>query len=464
MSTPTHFRSDNKRQSEADRPSPIARQPILGRDIGSPHRYAATSYVSRLCLITCLLSGSLVAIPVSAMQDRAAAKTLLTDVWENSSDSRAEAERILIKAQRQEPRSETAFAAGLVLINHKKYNDAIEWMSVSLVADETNVAARRANVWLLARTRQNNRALDQLSLLLEQLKRSEELQPREREELIRFVGRMMGFFEGPAKESTSAAAIDRANRDVAEKLAEEEQAWFDEARNVVIEKFDAFIADKEVEDDRALEDAEIEQEKLIEELEKRIGELTEQADAIFPSLNRVRDEASKELESIRSEDTPLARQQTSLESRAIALDSELAAISRDIARLELRASREKDRYYRDSYLREADRLRFTARRIDADLIAVNREIAIVVSDRRRLQNEFSRTEAIYNRQISDLTGQLEAVQKEIRRADLQLARTRSGPNVDQRRSRGMNAQLKAITTYEEFPLEQQRRRILAELE
>lgn len=433
------------------------RAPVLS---AAYSRLGSNSILSRATLIALPF---IVAISSVSLADDGLVRSLLTEGWDNEPEAKSNAEELLSGARRAEPNATTSFAAGLVKINHKKYSDALEWMSLALIADESHLQARRANIWLLARTKQYTRSLDQLSIFVDQIKAAEALEDEQRDDLIRFAGRMLGFFVGPANESISPATIDRVSRDVIAKLDDRELEIFEEAQDGVLKHYDAYLAEKTEEDETAIAEAEVEQARVIEELEKRLLDMTAEVERILPELNAIRDEARRELDSIRGKDSPLASEQAGLETRAASLNNELALIISDINRLEFRAAREQDRFYRDSYLREADDLRFDARRIEADLIAAQREINVVASKRRVLQTEFNRTEAIYGRQIEGLTKQLDNIRKSMQRADRELNRARGGPDTDLRRSRSLNATLKAVTTYEEFPLEEERRRVLAEL-
>lgn len=401
--------------------------------------------------------------PLSVRADDQLARQLLTEGWGNTKAAKAFAAPLIRQAEDANPSAEIAYAVGLTLISQKDYHGAIEWMNLATLDDSPNLDARRAEIWLLARTRQHNRALAELSQFLDNLATEKKLEREHREQLIRFAGRMMGFYSGPASNAVTPATLNRTSREVLEKLTKDDIAPFEDAQDSMLEQFRAAVEEKGIADDAAEADAEIIQENLIADLERRQASLIADLNRLQPQLNQLREDARKELESIRGKDDPLAREITTLESRIVSLDSELLLIFDDIRRLEFRASRERDPYFRDLYLRDADRLRLTASRIEADLISAQRQHGIVINRRRQLQNEFKRTEAHFNAQIEGIQEAILQNHRAQRRAAVELERALKGPNVDQRRSRAIQAQFNAITTYEEFPLEEARSQLLESL-
>lgn len=393
-------------------------------------------------------------------EDKELVRQLLNENWENNSTAKKKVEELASRVSNEDPDPLDAYALGLTHIKQGKYVSAIDWMRLSYVTDDNNLAARRANIWLLARTRQHNRALQELAELLTRINEAPELPVEEHDELIRFAGRMMGFYAGPASDQVASATLDRYSRQILLEIKEADLDAFDESRDKVladyenaVERADSTEADAEVD---AVED----QKRIIAALEDQQMELQNSIARIRPQLDQLRADAQRDLGQIESKDEPLASDMDRLNSQAISLDSELGLVISDINRLEWRASREKDPYFRDRFLYEADRLRITARRIESDLINVDSRLGRVATQRRDLRAEYANLERQYDRQIERIVDELEKFQKAQRRTDAQLVRARRGPDVDMRRVRTMKAQLNAITTYEEFPLESERARLL----
>ncbi len=354
-----------------------------------------------------------------------------------------------------------ANAYGIVLVKQGRYPDAAKIYEGLLKADEKEVRLWVTKIRLSMITKNYMQALVEMENLSALFPPPAD-EPGDDAFLdhARFLGRMFGFLEGPAATSVSEPLRERYQRKIVDAIGNPRQAVFEQSRKAVLEVFTDLSDAKQETEDKARDEAEAELKKRQQELEEQLTRIDERQKDLLPMRDKLGSEAKAELEGIAKEDRPLIAQLARVDAQASVVRRELALIVADIDQLRERARREKDPAVRDSLLRQADRLSILARRYDTDLAVLERQAAVIQAQRAEIQVRYARTEAQYAAQIARIDAELAELEKQQKRNAADQKRAERIADRPTTAGRGLSVQKSAFTTYDEFPLEAERLRIL----
>jgi hypothetical protein len=174
----------------------------------------------------------------------------------------------------------------------------------------------------------------------------------------------------------------------------------------------------------------------------------------------VNSELKAELEEIAREDQPLLQEFTRLDARAGILNRDLLRLDIQFRQLEADAARERDPVLRQQLLREADRLSIIASGVQSDLLTLNRladgvraQRAALLARQQRAQAAAAQTNSRMAQEVRDLAQR----DKRNEAIGTRVARTKATPPSS---VRSLAAQASAFSTYDQFPLEVARNKLL----
>jgi len=159
----------------------------------------------------------------------------------------------------------------------------------------------------------------------------------------------------------------------------------------------------------------------------------------------------------------LGRELSLLDARANLLSADLAGYSSQIARLQQLAAAEKGSARRQQYLFEVESLLLLTTRIDADLYVVNRQARGLQQQRAALAARQTQARSAAANQVQRLERELGDLAKRARRNDGIEKRAARPAAVTTSKSRSLAAQASALSTYDAFPLEAAKARLLESL-
>lgn len=421
---------------------------------------AATLRLPLVALGFSLLAQAGMAFEGAPLRDRVDA--LFEVGWQRSLRARAEAEQIYRDARQAAPGDHrVAYAYALVQLQQLRYADAAKLLDEVLEADKQNVTAWKTRAWLSAILKQYDAALahaEQLAALA-----PPDAPPgaagSPHRELADFLGRLCGYFEGPAKESVDQNRLAESRKRVLAGLSRDGQAVFDEARRGVLAQFAKSAAEVADSAEKAKADAEEKKEKKIGDLEKRQDEKAEEVAAAEARQAEAREKLVYEINRIQDELRHLADAARAIQVQALVARQDLDAVDARVAELVAAANREEDKDRKQRLLNEAARWRIRRSAPLATLAALDSRAAAVSSQQAALVRQGREAEARYQREfgrVQDLRAALDKVRAARTRVEGQPA-TASDPKVRTQKQRST-----ALTTYVPLPisLEQERKKVL----
>lgn len=424
---------------------------------------------SRLLFLSLVLAGGVFSHPLLAQEDKAAAHVArLLDVgWGTTTSFRAAAdaqsEELFAAAGRQ---PSALYAAALVQIKQRRYAEASKLVDEVLARDEENLPAWRAKVWLLTVLKNYEAAMvaaDSLSKLLSKEETTLADEETRQRIYVAFLGRVYGFLGGPAQANVNIDGRKESEKAVVSRLSENRLAAFEEARDGVLQKFVELTDAKETVKGKAKDQADADREKTLAEIAEQRDVNKEKVKELQAKVEKAKQEYQKEAETVQKADAPLQTRLDALSTQATSVRMQLFSIDSQIAVVQAQLAATRDQNLRNILFLELNRLSTLEGTTQAELLNFSRQAASVQQQRSSLAVRLQRADAELSGKLGQIDDELNSIAKKERRAEVAEKRAvKAGPTTPQS-ALSLAAQAAALTTYEPFPLEQEKSRLLATL-
>jgi hypothetical protein len=396
--------------------------------------------------------------------------------WKPSSKGLETSQALYRELQRNDqldPRVSFAFA--LVQMRNLKYDVARRLLDEVLAARPGDAPARRAKVWVLTITQNYSAALVEMEKLARNLA-PEQPAPKQQKTAqlaaatesvesssAEFLGRVMGFIDGPAARAVPEHVRADYRKRLVAPLSTADRQSFDEAYSTVQKRFAELSLDREQTKADAKLDQQKRQERIQEELKQDRASLAREKSSLQARNEKLAADVKRELADLDSQARPLVTRQARLEAQGIAITREMARLEVEISQLLLLADSSEHEFEALELRAAARRLSIAQGRYDVDLRAINAELATLAAQRVQLAAQ---------RQGAIARNRAEADQVDRRATDLRTADRRLSTE-EKRASQpvggntaavvALAAKARAFTTYEPFPFEEERARLLQSL-
>lgn len=390
----------------------------------------------------------------------------LTEVgWSNSFSQRAIADAQFDEVKKVAAgRLDAYYAYALVLLKQHRYPEAAKLIDELAQADTSNLYYLRTKAWLNALMKEYPAALLSLDRLSQQLAKAEKKERPLRREMTGFLGRMLGFLQGPAGDSAKTSAAAATRRDILERLSPELQQLLNKEFVDVMARYEGMIAESDDAERVAKADAEEERDQLLEDLQRQRERMDQRRKELGPKRDKLRDEAKAEFDELAKEERPLLQQLAQLQQQAAVLRRELILINNSISSLQSRTQRERDATVRAALITESSRLSTLAFRYDANLLGLERRVLNINVQRAKIRSKRQQAQQRYSAEIGQIDTELAGIDKQERRNDLdQRKGQRTRVSGKTRLTRAIEAKAGALKTYEDLSLEAERDRVLKSL-
>jgi hypothetical protein len=420
-------------------------------------------------IVGCLLLVAASSLPTQA--DEAALRSKLSDflatAWDTSDAAKELADTKFAALERiagVDPRA--FYGRGLVMLYQRRYSESAKSLDQVVRVDEGHLPALRARVWLALLVKKYDDALAGMEDLANAAgKLAEDADNKDAAtEGARFLGSVYGFVDGPLSDVAAVAARKTTEKAILEALTDEQRTLFNDARQAVIEKFGELTTERSDSRETAIAEEEAEKQKILADVEKRRAEMQAQADELKERRTKVEGELKDELAEIGRLDRPLLAQLTRLQAEGAAAEANSDSVVFDIQRLEDRLVGEKDQFVRDQIRRDINRLAIILRRYDADLAGITTAIAGVQGERSVLFTRQKGAERNLGGQLQSIDRQFAGFQSEERKLAGIERKAKKPSNGSTGKVSGLGVTAKALKTYEPFPIERERQRLLDSLE
>ena len=303
---------------------------------------------------------------------------------------------------------------------------------------------------------------DRLSAMLAAHPPTTDAERTSHDDPIGFLGRWIGLLWRTGCRCCQSGAAQGPGEKFLDRLDRSQRPLLEDARNSVLSRFIEMTDESANARDRAAATARAEKEKTLAELQADKEKLDAREKELEERRTKLNSEFRAEMDEIAKQDQPLVQQQAQLTARANLLNDDLLGTSSQIATLQQLAAQEKNRAAQQQLFAETNALSLVAVRIEADLLGVNRLLRGVQGQRTALQTGRSagpkhRLANRADRSRAGRPGQARATQRRMEKR----ANRSTVPSTGKVRS--LSAQATALSTYDAFPLEAAKAKLLESL-
>ena len=435
----------------------------------------AGAAAGRLVVITCrvhwLLAVGACALAwagVSRADEAGTAIAKLLDVgWSITPQARSAADQQWEEVRRVARNDLRAVEASwLVLMQQRRFEEALKRLDEYLAKSPKDLDALRAKTWVQTVLKNYPLAFltaERLSSQLTTNRPTTEEGVEEHEEAVAFLGRLIGFWGGPAADAINQEERKSLEKKWIERLDESTRTIFEDARNGVLARYIEMTDESASTKDRAQVTAKAEKDRSLAELQIENDRLEAKAKELEERRTKLNSDFKAEMDDINRQDQPLVQQQTQLGSRASLLNADLLTYSSQITTLQQLAANEKNGTRQQQIFAEINSLSVLVARIDADLLGINRLLRNLQVQRAALQTRRAQAQSSTAAQIDRADRELAEIEKRERRNEGLEKRANRPATVTTSKLRSLAAQASALSTYDSFPLEAAKAKLLDSL-
>ncbi len=406
--------------------------------------------------------GTLASVPTDEA-DRKAAIRLLDEFWTDDVQTQRDAESYYERqASLPESGGYTAFAFAINRIHFRRLreaNTAIVRITPPL-ADDWD--ARYTRIWLNMAVGNINEALVQMQSMGDAVRDDATLDKPNRHTILERLGRLYAFAEGPARDKARQATLENALNSLTRNLDDNQLGSFEDQRGQLRNQYTSMVAERDanVADQKA--EAAREQARVVDQVSAENKVINERQTAIQAEVTRIRQAAGEELSRLRSDAAPLRSELATLDSRIISARDRAAWIATDIVNFENLAAHEPDPFLRNHYFQQAAGARLSLASQNGFINNLRGQFDVAASQLNVIDREIGGIESRVNGQLAGLSRESSQLTAKLKRNSRTLSRL-GEPSGEKGYLADVNARLGHLPTFDPFPVEEIRERLLGEL-
>ena len=386
-------------------------------------------------------------------------KALLTDHWSSSRAAKRQVDLVWAAAG-DHPTIEFRYAYQLVLTRQRRYREALTATDQLLASRPQHLPTERLRTWLHLLLRRPGDALGDLEGISAQLAAVQRAEPDQFQELAGWCGTAFGVLEGPLADKIAPARVERQLAGFIAALDPAAVQRFELRRAEVLRSYN----------DRWQELLQVQQQEAVEDVQQRQDEqdrLDQRLQTIAAELRALREQTRdshdhyadrrREVESIAP---PLVGAWAESSGREAFFGRQLLGMELEIWRLDELLAVERDPVRR-ALLADQRAAWIWQSQLDGsqwDQALVDRLVASQALD--QVQGELVSLHRAQSQEQMDLARRQDQLSREQLRSERRQERLQDADGRPSGRVRSLRKSLFAITTYVEYPLEEERARLL----
>ncbi len=403
---------------------------------------------------------------------------LLGSTWEDTSRAEAEADSKFKNRNSSLIGSDWAtYSYVLVKINQKKYREAFEASTLREFSELNNASLVMSAAWLATLTKDYSQGLSAVDRLGELTK---ELPVDSRRDKIVFAGRILGFYMSSLKEKVNADRLKSIESNFKTDLTHSEKDLLEDTYLNVLDRYDAYLEEIEVESDGAKKKAQQEKETNIKKLAEEKTDIEETELETEAKRKEIVDEGQEELDRIIVLNKPIEQQLNRIIAEQQAINNSLRIINTDLFYVnnQLNIIYENDQDVIDNFdpatrliwergnlnlsrLLTQNRLLIRQRQsAETSLLHYQARFRSLRAEQQQLERDYLRTKQKYRYSVGSFDSKLSDLAKDAKRNKAMSNRAGGSVRPDQIKLQALNRVANAITTYVKFPTETERLRLL----
>lgn len=370
---------------------------------------------------------------------------------------------VLLRAAPGDANLEYAYL--LVMLRQRKYEEALDQSAKVLAASPGHLPTLQARVYTLTLLKKYEASLVELETMAKAIvkTRTPPLTQEEARDYARFLGRVWGFIHGPAQSSLTEQSRESARERVMTALGKNGAALFEEGVVAVTAKYTQLHQGLNITkaETIAAEDQAKEQAKA--QLAEAKVQIAAEAQALDEKSSKLRTSAEGQLAKLDAQISPLQQQINLLDTRAANEQSNIVTAEANIAtwinvannagsEAELNNANIQINFHRNQRAIFINRLNLIANQ----RAGVANQVAGLLATRQGVVNTFNAENGAIERRLKELGGLSNRVANDEKKA----AQPSTGTTTQ---TMSLNNKLTGFSTYEDFPFELQRTKLLESL-
>jgi len=352
-------------------------------------------------------------------------------------------------------------ALGILHLKGRRFSEALAHLEAASDLDRGDLTAWRAKIWLLVYMRKEPEALTEMTALvnLYPAKGPNETLDKDLQLTARWMGRFISYMEGPRKEAGVTAAGD----ELAKSLQNEFLVQYEAGRKEVASLYAKYLEDlatvQAEEQANMAETAAAHDEKVAAE-RQRIE--STRAD-IEERLGKLRDGSEAEIAKLNEKIEPLQRRIREAQIRAQPIQFRIEDIRREAVQIALRGNQQESQIGSSIYTQRVRELQLEIERQQLMMRPLEIEAATAQAELNKITAEQNGIANQVRRQLASAAAQQTALDRDLQKLERsEEYRNRaikgSGPKY-----RGLLAKVESLTSYQTFPLDNERIKLLETL-
>jgi hypothetical protein len=351
-------------------------------------------------------------------------------------------------------------ARWLVLMHHNRYPDAIstlEIFSKTKPSEDLNLSGLRAAAWLQTIKQEYPKALIQADQLAQAASPNPPAKDNDlvqaQDEAIAFLGSLAGFLEGPCAKAADQGARAKFEERALQRLDEPRKKIFTDAKANTLAKFNKLSADLADAKSKSQQEAEAERQKTLADLSAELQKLSQEATKLENQKTQVKSNFDKGVANLDREDGPLQQNLLNLQGPIATANANASQSQTTLQNLQQQLNNAKDVATQQTLQNQIQQAQNTNRTAQNQLTQLNNQAAGIIRQRKTIETRklaLDRDATLETKKIEAQWRDTQSDMKKIEGKQNALTKAKPGPS---RKVLALDAQVQALNTYYEFPLE-----------
>ena len=357
------------------------------------------------------------------------------------------------------------YAQVLICIHARRFEDAGQANDKILAFDDAYLPAWQTKIWLALLNKHYDIALVAMEKMgpLAGKAALDTTQKNVSNESARFLGMAFGFLAGPIGEAPATTARKQVEKKVLESLNDEQIELFKNARQTVLEKHISFVSNKEDSKEKAIADEEVEKQHKLDDIARRRTTIENDYKSSQSQRKELQTRLQDEIKKLTQADSPLASELIRVEATGNSILQQFNNLQNDLNRLEFDITRQKDPVARAVLQNEYNRLNRIRSQYSNNLNSVQLAVRNIVAKRNDLAARHAKVENEIGGEVARLDKHLAGLSTEERRLEGAERQARKPATGVSGKAQALGLTASALNTYEPYPLEREKARLLESL-
>ncbi len=428
---------------------------------------------SCVCVLAVLVS-ALVPSPPSRAADPAAAnavKLLLEKGWEKTEAGRKFPDYDSLSKPPLSSDFSVLAARWLVLMHHNRYSDALvalESFPKAKPTDDLHLAALCAAAWIHTAKQEYPKALIQA----EQLAQAAVPNPpatdnailEAQDEAIALLGNLAGFLEGPCGKTADQGARAKFEERAMQRFDEPRKKVFADAKANTLAEFNKRSAELDDAKSKSKQEAEEERQKELANLSAELQRLSQEVTKLENQKTQVRSSFDKGIAALDRQDAPLQQNLLNLQGQITLASANVTQSQNTIQNIQLQLNNAKDAVARQPLQNQIQQAQNNLRTSQNLLNQLNNQAAGIITQRKGIAQQKFALDRDATAETKKIEAQWRDAQSDIKKVEGKqnaIAKSKPGPG---RKVLSLQTAIQALSTYNEFPLEDLRDMLLKKIQ